>query len=117
MLFQHDIAKDLFAIYGSTMPFGFGAVYKAYHSEEDITDPMDVFMLYIPETTNQQVATATWALPVVATTITPGALSVVPPVVPMVAAAVAAELTWLDLIGDALADAAKNMFSGYQAYR
>ncbi len=116
MLFQHDIARDLFRIYGSTMPLGFGAVYSAYHSDEDLTDPMDIFMLYIPETREQQLATATWTAPAVASAIKPGVLSTLP-VVPATVAFVAAEVTWLDMIGDALADAAKNMFSGYQTYR
>ena len=96
--------------YGSTMPFGFGALYSAAFMDKTPRSPMDYFKLYIPQTRNQQIAALTWALPAGASAITPGALSL--GVVPAAGAVTgAAVVTWLDLIGDAVAGYASNLFS------
>lgn len=96
--------------YGSTLPFGFGAVYSTAVMGKIPRTPMDVFKLYIPQTRNQQIAALTWATPAVASAIMPGALSLgVVPAAGVVTAA--ATVTWLDLIGDAVAGYASNVFS------
>ena len=96
--------------YGSTLPFGFGAVYSSAVMGNIPRTPMDVFKLYIPQTRNQQIAALTWAAPAVASAAMPGALSIA--AVPIAGAiGAAATVTWLDMIGDAVAGAATNMFS------
>ncbi len=96
--------------YGSTLPFGFGAVYSTAIMGKTVRTPMDLFRLYIPQTRNQQIAALTWAAPAGASAIMPGALSIgVVPAAGVVTGA--AVVTWLDMIGDAVAGYATNLFS------
>jgi hypothetical protein len=117
MMFQHQLFQAMHRTYGSTAPFGFGALYQSAYLGEVPEDPMDFFRMFLPDTQNERVAMATWAAPIVAGKITPGALSLVPPAAVGGVVAAAATATWIDLIGDAIAGAASNIFSGYQSHR
>lgn len=58
--------------YLRTMPFGFGAIYRAHQG-----DPVGVD-LYLPGTQNEILASATWQVPFLAAAWKPGIFSVVP---------------------------------------
>lgn len=117
MMFQHHLFQEMHRTYGSTAPFGFGALYQSAYLGEIPEEPIDYVRLFLPETTNERVAMATWAAPFVATKVMPGALSMAPPAAVGGVVAAAATATWVDMIGDALAGAAQNMFSSYQSHR
>ncbi len=106
--------------YGATLPMGLGAQYRYHVLGERPTTPMEWLSLYVPSSRDQMVTSATMSAPFVGSMILPGYTSILTPAIPplaMAAATAVGTATMMDMVSDAIADFAANLFTPYQTGR